>query len=159
MRLSLVVHVIGLIVRVFGLMFLAPAAVALSASRCNPRILLVEDHSDTRRTLARLLRRAGHEVFTAESVGSALREAERNEFELLLSDLGLPDGTGYEIMDALGNRSIRGIALSGFGTEQDVQKSLQAGFSMHLSKPIDFARLKTAIDDVSEGTAGAGQQG
>lgn len=127
----------------------------LSAPHVTPRILLVEDHSDTRDTLARLLRRAGHEVFTAESVGSALREAERNEFELLLSDLGLPDGSGYEIMGALGNRHIRGIALSGFGTEQDIQKSLQAGFSLHLSKPIEFERLKSAIDDISEAKNGS----
>lgn len=117
----------------------------------KPRVLLVEDHSDTRQTLARLLRRDGHEVFTAESVDSALKEADRNEFELLLSDIGLPDGNGLQIMSALCKRHIRGIAISGFGTDRDIQASLEAGFAMHLPKPVDFDRLRAAIAEVSAG--------
>jgi CheY-like chemotaxis protein len=107
------------------------------------RILLVDDHSDTRHTLARLLSRAGYDVTTAESVGSALQKATANKFDLLISDIGLPDGTGRDLMSVLSTRfGLRGIAFSGFGMEGDVRKSLDAGFSAHLTKPVDFQRLK-----------------
>ncbi len=139
----------------------AAPAVAQEQSASGPsspgaaRILLVEDHSDTRQTLARLLRRIGHEVITAENVSTALSEAERTSVELLLSDLGLPDGTGHDIMKALRSRQVRGIAISGFGTEQDIEKCLDSGFSTHLAKPVDFGKLRTAIDEVLQAPPGA----
>lgn len=112
------------------------------------RILLVDDHSETRDILSRLLRKAGHHVLTAESVATALEEVRENDFDLLLSDIGLPDGSGHDIMNTLGDKPIKGIALSGFGTEQDIQSSMEAGFSAHLTKPIDFPRLKQTVAEI-----------
>lgn len=115
------------------------------------RILLVDDHSDTRHTLARLLSRAGYDVTTAESVGSALQKATTTRFDLLISDIGLPDGTGRDLMSVLNSRfGLRGIAFSGFGMEGDVRKSLDAGFCAHLTKPVDFQRLKDEMARVLE---------
>ncbi|HEY2342609.1 MAG TPA: ATP-binding protein, partial [Chthoniobacteraceae bacterium] len=97
------------------------------------RILLVDDHADTRQTLERLLTRAGYEVTPAESVATALQCAQEAKFDLLVSDIGLPDGTGYDLMQSLQPRfGLPGIAFSGFGMESDVKKSLEAGFSAHL---------------------------
>ncbi len=110
------------------------------------RILLVDDHEDTRQTLARLLTRAGYEVTAADCVGSALDRAQEAEFDLLVSDIGLPDGTGYDLMTELHEKfGLPGVAFSGFGMEHDVKRSLAAGFSAHLTKPIDFDRLKEAM--------------
>jgi CheY-like chemotaxis protein len=95
------------------------------------RILLVEDHADTRAVLARLLEHQGHTVFTAQDTASALRLAETCEAELLISDIGLPDGTGYELMERLrlARPSLAGIALSGFGMPSDRDQSREAGFA------------------------------
>ncbi len=107
------------------------------------RILLVDDHADTRQTLERLLTRAGYEVTTADCVSAALRQAQISQFDLLVSDIGLPDGTGYDLMAELHGRfGLPGIAFSGYGMEDDVKRSLAVGFSAHLTKPIDFDRLK-----------------
>lgn len=116
------------------------------------RVLLVEDHPDTARQLTRLLERAGHEVTCAASVKEGLASGRGGEFDILISDLGLPDGTGYDLMrDLSRERGIRGIALSGFGMKEDVQNSIAAGFSRHLTKPVDWQELKTEIQKVAEG--------
>jgi len=113
-------------------------------------ILLVDDHRDTNRAMARLLKRLGYQVQTADSVQSALHAAEQDRFDLLISDIGLPDGSGLELMRQLLERHpIKGIALSGFGMEEDVKKSKEAGFYEHLTKPINFKRLETAIRDLT----------
>jgi hypothetical protein len=110
------------------------------------RILLVEDHDDTRRTLARLIERWGHSVQTAASVSEALQLATDERLDLLVSDLGLPDGHGNDLMRELRKTStIRGVAVSGFGTEDDVARSLAAGFEVHLAKPVGAQRLKAVI--------------
>jgi two-component system CheB/CheR fusion protein len=110
------------------------------------RVLLVEDHPDTARVLAMLLRRAGFNVDTAVSVASALELANANAYDLLVSDLGLPDGSGYELMERVREtRPIKGIAMSGFGMDRDVQKSLLAGFSEHVVKPVDIGQLQAAM--------------
>jgi PAS domain S-box-containing protein len=110
------------------------------------RVLLVEDHPDTARVLAMLLRRAGFNVDTAVSVASALELANANAYDLLVSDLGLPDGSGYELMKRVREtRPIKGIAMSGFGMDRDVQKSLLAGFSEHVVKPVDIGQLQAAM--------------
>ena len=117
----------------------------------NARILLVEDHADTVRLLSRLLERGGCKVTTAISVGTAMVAAsearERKEkFDLLISDLGLPDGDGWEIMRELHDLDgLPGIAISGFGMENDIEKSKAAGFTEHLTKPIQFGKLQTTI--------------
>ncbi len=111
------------------------------------RILLVEDHADTARIMRILLQSQGHVVETADTVAAALRLADEQAFDLLLSDLGLPDGTGLDLMRALRARSstLPGIALSGYGQEKDVQQARDAGFTAHLTKPVSLPRLEAAI--------------
>jgi two-component system CheB/CheR fusion protein len=113
------------------------------------RILLVDDHQDTCTALERLLVRRGHLVAATHNVRSAMEAAARNPFDLLISDIALPDGTGMELMAYVRAMSgIRGIAISGFGMNGDIEKSLQAGFAEHLVKPIKLEKLEGAIDRV-----------
>jgi signal transduction histidine kinase/CheY-like chemotaxis protein len=115
-------------------------------------ILLVEDHADTCAVLKRFLTRHGHRVTAAHDIRSALQCVEGERFDLVISDIGLPDGTGMELMTRLkaGSR-IPGIAISGFGSKTDIEKSLGAGFSQHLVKPITMERLQSAIAAVMKG--------
>jgi signal transduction histidine kinase/CheY-like chemotaxis protein len=113
------------------------------------RILLVDDHQDTCTALERLLVRRGHLVAAAHNVRSAMEAAARNSFDLLISDIALPDGTGTELMAYLRAMShIPGIAISGFGMNGDVEKSIEAGFAEHLVKPVKMENLEAAIDRV-----------
>lgn len=114
------------------------------------RVLVVEDQNDTRRAMQLLLQRTGHMVQSAGSVQEALRLAEQNEFDVLVSDLGLPDGSGLDVVRAIRARypQIRAIALSGLGMEEDVQRAREAGFDHHLTKPIQFARLQSLLEEV-----------
>jgi two-component system CheB/CheR fusion protein len=113
------------------------------------RILLVDDHQDTCTALERLLVRRGHLVAAAHNVRSAMETAAGNSFDLLISDIALPDGTGTELMTYLHAISrIPGIAISGFGMNGDVEKSIEAGFSEHLVKPVKMENLEAAIDRV-----------
>jgi PAS domain S-box-containing protein len=114
---------------------------------CDLRILLVDDHADTRRVLARLLARLGHHVETAGDVASALALVRSVQFDVLISDIGLPDGTGVDVMREAKRLQpqIRGIALSGFGMEEDTRRSAEAGFEAHLNKPVDFAILQELL--------------
>ncbi len=110
-------------------------------------ILLVEDHEDTLRVIARLLKGLGHAVTTARGVGEALGLASLERFDLLVSDIGLPDGSGLDIMREIRDRhGVRGIALSGFGQDADIARSRDAGFEDHLVKPVDFDVLRTRIE-------------
>ncbi len=111
------------------------------------RILLVEDHPETRSVLERLLRRRSYEVSTADSVSRALELISDGEFDLLVSDIGLPDGLGYDIMQhirAIG-KPLCGIALTGYGSIEDQERSRAAGFSWHLTKPISIRALDDAL--------------
>ena len=125
-----------------------------SAGSTRPlKILLVEDHDDTSRVMSRLLERLGHQVRTADSVASALIAAEE-PFDLLLSDIGLPDGTGIDLLQQLRQRGKNGfpaVALTGFGMEEDIAKTREAGFTDHLTKPINFQRLQRVVQKVAEG--------
>ncbi len=113
------------------------------------RILLVEDHRDTRRTLSRLLTHFGHEVLAADNVHRALEIIGSGEIDVLLCDIGLPDGSGYEVItQAKGKRPIHAVALTGFGTEEDIRRSKEAGFDLHLVKPIDLHELQTVLEKV-----------
>ena len=113
------------------------------------RILLVDDHQDTCIALERLLVRRGHLVAAAQNMRSAMETAARNQFDLLISDIALPDGTGMELITCLrAMSSIRGIAISGFGMNGDIERSINAGFSEHLVKPIKVEKLEAAIDRV-----------
>jgi PAS domain S-box-containing protein len=110
------------------------------------RLLIVEDHADTARTLGRLLRAAGYMVKIAHDAASALELAATEEFDLVVSDLGLPDATGHELMQRLRERhAIKGIAMSGYGMEEDTRRSQAAGFSEHLVKPVTVPQLREAI--------------
>ena len=114
------------------------------------RILLVEDHVDTRRTLSRLLTHFGHQISEAECTQQALEIMEAKEFDVVLSDIGLPDGTGYEVIaQAKRKRPVMGVALTGFGTEEDVRRGREAGFDFHLTKPVDFHELRTVLEQAS----------
>jgi len=110
------------------------------------QLLVVEDHPQTLRVLAALLRKQGHKVLTAECVQAAIKLLEAEQFDGLISDIGLPDGNGCEVMRVAKQRqSLVGIALSGFGMEEDVRRSIDAGFDYHLTKPIDFQELKKFV--------------
>jgi signal transduction histidine kinase/CheY-like chemotaxis protein len=118
------------------------------------RILLVDDHQDTCAALERLLARRGHLVATAHTLRAAMETAGRNQFDLLISDIALPDGTGIELMSYLRALSgIPGIAISGFGMNGDIEKSLQAGFSVHLVKPVNMEKLEAAIEGIASAPA------
>ena len=126
----------------------APTVRRETAQRQTKRILLVEDHEDTNRSLTRLLRRRGYHVQSAASLQGALELSGKEEFDVLISDLGLPDGSGIELMQQLGSqRPLFGIALTGFGMEEDIRKSRDAGFKHHLVKPIDLTKLDTLIQE------------
>ncbi len=116
------------------------------AARRKLRILLVDDHVDTCAALERLLTRRGHRVATANNVRSATELGKGDDFDLLISDVGLPDGTGVELISRLREtREVRGIAISGFGMDGDLARSLEAGFAVHLTKPVSFEKLEEAI--------------
>jgi len=116
------------------------------ASVTGTRVLLVEDHIDTRDVMARLLQGLGCSVQVAGSVREAIALGASGNFDVLLCDLGLPDGSGLDVMRQLrATTRIRGMALSGFGQENDVERSLAAGFEKHITKPINFIALQEAV--------------
>ena len=109
-------------------------------------LLLVDDHVDTCKGMKLMLERRGYDITVAHSASQAVEKASETDFDLIISDIGLPDRTGYELMSELRKtKPFPGIALSGFGMENDVSKSREAGFAEHLTKPINFDRLEDAI--------------
>ena len=115
------------------------------------KILLVEDHGDTSRALVRLLENQGYDVETADSLASGLTAVKHERFNLLLCDIGLPDGTGFQFMEEVRKGcQTPALALSGFGMEEDVLKCRTAGFEGHLTKPVNFQKLKAAIWQLTE---------
>ena len=100
--------------------------------------------------MKRLLSRRGYSVHAASTMNDALRTAESARFDVLISDIGLPDGSGLQLMRELAaRRPIKGIALTGFGMEEDVERSLAAGFVEHLTKPINVDQLQAVLDRVT----------
>jgi signal transduction histidine kinase len=117
------------------------------------RVLLVEDHEPTRRALETLLRRRQFEVCPAVSLHEARALADGQSFDVLISDIGLPDGNGFELMSELrGRYNLPGIALTGYGMEEDVARSQDAGFLMHLTKPIHAQSLDEALAGLPRGS-------
>jgi CheY-like chemotaxis protein len=116
--------------------------------------------------MQRILGRLGHQVCTASSCEEAIRVSSspgegknnknNNSFDILLCDLGLPDGNGYELLPRLRatQQSMRCIALSGYGREDDIQRSFQAGFVQHLTKPVCTAQVEEAIVAAMTGKEG-----
>jgi len=123
----------------------APKAAAAGSAR-SARLLLVEDHPDTLRVMARLIRAMGYTVETATNVADAVAKANAGQFDLLVSDIGLPDGTGLDIMAQI--KPLPAIALSGYGMSEDVEKSKAAGFTVHLIKPLNVDELMRTIDSL-----------
>lgn len=120
------------------------------------KILLVEDHPDTAETMIRLLQNLGHDVHHAATVRAALELARSQAFDVVISDIGLPDGNGAELMQRLTTEHrLRGIAMSGYGMEEDIRRSLHAGFHAHLTKPVSVDLLEAAIGEVATFTRSA----
>jgi PAS domain S-box-containing protein len=116
-------------------------------------VLLVEDNRETLHYLTLVLRKRNYNVVPVDRVSAALAAAGQVQFDLLISDIELPDGTGLELLFGLGGgRTLPGIAISGFGSVEDLQQSASAGFAEHLTKPIDVNRLDSAIRRVTSRT-------
>ncbi|MDQ6625437.1 MAG: response regulator [Verrucomicrobiota bacterium] len=110
------------------------------------RIFLVEDHVDTARAISGYLRSLGHSVSVANDVRTARKCAGTGEFDILLSDLGLPDGNGWDLLRELRpGASFKAIAMSGYNTPEDLERSKAAGFLEHLAKPLVPEELEAAF--------------
>jgi signal transduction histidine kinase len=125
----------------------APSRLAQAPEGIAQRILLVEDNTDAASTMKLLLESFGHDVLLAGSVRQALQATETTSFDLLISDLGLPDESGIALMQELRRRghTFTGIALSGYGLDEDVRRSKEAGFAAHLVKPVEVDVLVQTI--------------
>ena len=127
----------------------AGASESLRSLAAAQRILLVEDHPDTAQAMASVLKRYGFVVSLAYSVAEAVKLAQDRPFDLLISDIGLPDGTGLDVMrqvDAI--KPIKAIAISGFGMVEDIRKSKEVGFLAHLTKPVNLTTLERVLLEV-----------
>lgn len=136
----------------FAPVAVAPPAAAAPEARRVLNVLLIEDHEATLGVMTKLLRGMGHKVTATASVGAALAAARQDSFDLIISDLGLPDGSGLDVMRSLrGKYQGRAIALTGYGMESDIADSQAAGFAEHLTKPVDVSELEAAINRVTAG--------
>ena len=111
-------------------------------------ILVVEDHADTRAVLLKLLLRCGHDVAGAEDVHTAIALLENLRFDVLVSDIGLPDGNGFELVqEAKKLQPLRqAVALTAWSAAEDRERGRQAGFDHYLTKPLDFQKLRTVLE-------------
>ena len=124
---------------------------ATPAATSRRRLLLLEDHADTARMLARVLKRLGYEVTHHGTVAEAVAEVRErpDAYHLVLSDIGLPDGRGTDLARVLPARlKQRSVAISGYGTDDDIAASLDAGFQKHLVKPVDLDLLQKILEDL-----------
>jgi CheY-like chemotaxis protein len=120
-------------------------------------VLLVDDHPDTMNVMSRILTRWGLRLTCAGRISDALHSASNETFDLLISDIGLPDGSGCELVEQLHKiQPIPAIALSGFGMDTDIHRSLAAGFSAHLTKPVNLDQLQEVITRLTEPTNSPG---
>ena len=114
------------------------------------QILVVEDHGDTRRVLTGLLGHFGHCISAADNVESALAFVRAKHFDAIVSDLALPDGSGYEVIrEAKRSQNLTGVALTANGEIEDIMRGRDAGFDYHLTKPIDFAQLREVLGRIA----------
>jgi DNA-binding response OmpR family regulator len=110
------------------------------------KILLVEDHDDTRSVLTRLLDRLGYCVMSAATVADARRLLRELQFDVLLSDIGLPDGNGFGlVVEAKQLQPLKAVALTAWASDDDKERGRTAGFDHYLTKPLDCARLQAVL--------------
>ena len=113
------------------------------------QILVVEDHGDTRRVLTGLLCHFGHSISAADTVESAKAFLRAKHFDAVVSDLGLPDGSGCDVIrEAKRRQDITGVALTANGEDEYVTCGREAGFDYHLTKPVDFAELRSVLEQI-----------
>ena len=116
------------------------------------RLLIVEDHEATRTVLTRLLGRNGHHITSAGTMCEALAAFVAGHFDAVISDLGLPDGSGLEMIREMQSlRPVPAIALSGYGMEEDLRQTKEAGFFAHLVKPVHLDQLRVLLDQIPVG--------
>lgn len=114
------------------------------------RILVVEDHSETLEALSRLLNHFGHEISVADGAQNAMNMIDSKEFDVVLCDIALPDGSGYDLIaEAKRKRPVKAVALSGFAATEDIERGREAGFDFHLAKPVDFHELRTVLGQIA----------
>ena len=117
------------------------------------RIFVVENHEDTRFLLCLLLEQLGHSVFSSATLAAALEAIPAAHCDILISDIGLPDGNGWDLMTRLGtDRPPYAIAMSGFGMSSDRQRSLNVGYRHHLLKPVEPNQLERLLDEAADET-------
>jgi len=134
-------------------MTLAPETKKANAERNTLalRLLVIEDNEDTGLAMRLLLQRHGYRVEVVRTLHDALTCYKQLTFDAVISDIGLPDGTGLDLIQKINQiRPVPAVALSGFGMESDIQKSLEAGFKAHLTKPVDFAQLHDTLQRITE---------
>jgi CheY-like chemotaxis protein len=114
------------------------------------RILVVEDHNDTLQALSRLLSHFGHEISLADTAQAALNTIDSKEFDVVLCDIALPDGNGYDVVaQAKRKRPVKAVALTGFSASEDIERGKEAGFDFHLAKPVDFHELRAVLGQIA----------
>jgi len=114
------------------------------------RILVVEDHIDTLQALSRLLNYFGYEISTADNARSALDMINSKQFAVVLCDIALPDGNGYDvIVEAKRKGAVKAVAISGFAAGDDIERGKRAGFDFHLAKPVDFHELRSVLSQIA----------
>jgi two-component system CheB/CheR fusion protein len=112
------------------------------------RIFLVENHQDTVKYIRLYLEYSGHTVLTAPDMATALCQVPESRCDVLISDIGLPDGDGWALLQKLGSDRPRfAIAISGYGSRNDQKKSGAAGYNRHLVKPFSPDALKAVLDE------------
>ena len=127
-----------------------PPPPALTSGGVRLSLLLIEDHEPSAIITAKLLRRRGHAVSVAGSCAEALALAAAGHYDCVVSDLGLPDGSGHDLMRTLQRLyGLRGIAVSAFDTADCIAKTFASGFSRHFVKPIDIGRVQQALSELS----------
>jgi CheY-like chemotaxis protein len=113
------------------------------------RILLVEDHADTACAIQKLLQVSGYDVKVADTMAAACQVASEGIVDVVICDIGLPDGTGLDLMRRLRHRhNLKGICMSGYASDQDIEESKAAGFAAHLTKPVNIEKLESLIPQI-----------
>jgi signal transduction histidine kinase len=132
----------------------SPDAAPAQKTKFSSTVLLVEDHADSAFFLAKIMEKSGCQVFIATNMADAIALFEQESIDCVVSDIGLPDGSGTDLMKKLTEiRPVPAIALSGYGMEEDIERSRSAGFKHHLTKPVQWDKLKKILAEVLSETS------